>query len=90
MLEILEDKIKIYQSLSSFNQSIIPRINLFRYGSRLHVHGRNCFKSVTFRIGSPRSIHSSNFRALRSSCKRGSLEIGMNVLILKKNSKIVS
>ena len=60
----------------------LPRISLFKYGSRLQVHGRNNFKSMTFKTGSPRSIHDSNLRPLRSSSNRASLAVGINGLIL--------
>jgi hypothetical protein len=70
-------------------KEILPRINLFKYGSRLHVHGRNCFRSITFKTGSLCCIASSNLRPLRSSSNRGSLFIGINGLILKRKlSKI--
>jgi len=81
-------KIKIFiENFYDLIENYLPRISLFRYGSRLHVHGRNCFKSVTFKRGSPLSIQSSNLRPLRSSCKRGSFDVGINGLILKKEKK---
>jgi len=58
-------------------------MSLFKYGSRLQVHGRNSVKSLTFKIGSPRSIQSSNFRPLRSSSNKHSFDVGMNGFILK-------
>ncbi len=66
------------------NQRIIPRINLFKNGSRLHVHGRNCLRSAKFKTGSLCSIQSSNLRPLRSSFNNGSFAIGINGLILNK------
>jgi hypothetical protein len=74
----------------NFIRKYLPRISLFKYGSRLHVHGRNCFKSVTFKTGSPRSIHNSNLRPLRSSSKSGSFDVGINGLILKNTFRLIS
>ena len=66
-----------------------PRINLFRYGSRLHVHGRKSFRSTRFKTGSLCSMQSSNFFPLRSSSSRGSFERLTNNFTLQSASNIL-
>ena len=66
-----------------------PRINLFRYGSRLQVHGRKSFRSTRFNTGSLCSIQSSNFFPFRSSSSKGSFETPTNDLTLKATRSLL-